>query len=101
MLQEEPDDEVTMFDGASLLGSGKNRRLNKRRGLNTFALCGAFFGVVSIDLCLFVLSGLQFLALIFFGALWFSYCILMVTLAEFRGSSLVKMWLFTTTIFSV
>ena len=65
MLQEEPDDEVTMFDGASLLGSGKNRRLNKRRGLNTFALCGAFFGVVSIDLCLFVLSGLQFLALFF------------------------------------
>ncbi|XP_067929003.1 uncharacterized protein [Watersipora subatra] len=46
MLREETEDEVTMFDGALLLGSaGSNKKQKQKRGLSTFALCGAYIGV--------------------------------------------------------
>ncbi|XP_067929275.1 uncharacterized protein [Watersipora subatra] len=46
MLKEETEDELTMFDGALLLGSiGPNKKQKRRKKFKTFALCGACFGV--------------------------------------------------------
>lgn len=55
-MMEEHDEEVTMFDSRSLLDSSSNsfssnrskrRKTKCQRLVNTFALMGAFFGVVS------------------------------------------------------
>lgn len=48
-MEEHDDEEFTMFDRTSLLGmhSRRKRATNCNKLWNTFALCGAFFGVVS------------------------------------------------------
>ena len=48
----EGDDEMTMFDKSSLLGTSSagrssRRSVKRQKLLNSFALFGAFFGVVS------------------------------------------------------